>query len=181
MLGTLGILACKICCRAQKVSRECTSTNPAPQQQQTNTINVCIRLYVVSFYTDTGENLACFRSAVVSVWLVNHIHLSSWLWVGFFFFFWGGGGIFFTCKYIYRKIKLSVTPGHRTVQEGLSMVSCREGMTKSKHVLFWKLFTPKFRPWGLCQGLPGRFDWFLLRIFSLEGFAKACPVGLTDS
>ena len=44
-----------------------------------------------------------------------------------------------------------MTPGHRTVQEGLSMVSCREGITKSKHVLYWILFTPNFRPWGLCQ------------------------------
>ena len=34
-----------------------------------------------------------------------------------------------------RKTKLSVTPRHHTVQEGLSMVSCRESITKSKHVL----------------------------------------------
>ena len=27
-----------------------------------------------------------------------------------------------------------MTPEYRTVQEGLSMVSCREGITKSKHV-----------------------------------------------
>ena len=27
-----------------------------------------------------------------------------------------------------------MTPVYRTVQEGLSMVSCREGITKSKHV-----------------------------------------------
>ena len=55
--------------------------------------------------------------------------------------------------YIYtgRKKRFSVTPGHRTVQEGLSMVSCREGITKSKHVFHWKLFTPNFRPWWLCQ------------------------------
>ena len=33
-----------------------------------------------------------------------------------------------------RKTRLSVTPGHRTVQEGLSMVSCRECITMSKHV-----------------------------------------------
>ena len=31
----------------------------------------------------------------------------------------------------------------------------REGITKSKHVLYWKLFTPNFRPWGICQGLEG--------------------------
>ena len=30
--------------------------------------------------------------------------------------------------------RLSITPVYRTVQEGLSMVSCREGITKSKHV-----------------------------------------------
>ena len=30
--------------------------------------------------------------------------------------------------------RLSMTPVYRTVQEGLSMVSCREGITKSKHV-----------------------------------------------
>ena len=35
-----------------------------------------------------------------------------------------------------RQRRLSVTPGHRTVQEGLSMVSCREGITKSKHVRY---------------------------------------------
>ena len=33
-----------------------------------------------------------------------------------------------------RKTRLSVAPGHRTVQEGLSMVSRRESITKSKHV-----------------------------------------------
>ena len=53
--------------------------------------------------------------------------------------------------YIYRerereKTKLSVTPGHHNVQEGLSMVSCTESITKSKHVLYWKLFTPNFCP-----------------------------------
>ena len=32
--------------------------------------------------------------------------------------------------------RLSMTPVYRTVQEGLSMVSCREGITKSKHVLY---------------------------------------------
>ena len=38
--------------------------------------------------------------------------------------------------YIYRqkKTRLSMTPVHRTVQEGLSMVSFRECITKSKHV-----------------------------------------------
>ena len=45
-----------------------------------------------------------------------------------------------------RETRLSVTPGHRTVQEGLSMVSCRESITKSKHVLYWKFFTPNFCP-----------------------------------
>ena len=59
--------------------------------------------------------------------------------------------------YIYthtdRKTRLSVTLGHRTVQEGLSMVSCRESITKSKHVC--------------C------FLNFLLQIFALEGFVKA--------
>ena len=54
-----------------------------------------------------------------------------------------------------------MTPGHRTVQEGLSMVSCREAITKSMHVLYWKPFYSEF--------------------FTLEGFVKACPVGLTDS
>ena len=54
--------------------------------------------------------------------------------------------------YIDRKPRLSVTPGHRTVQESLSMVSWREGITKSKQVFWWKLFTPNFRPWGLRQG-----------------------------
>ena len=39
-----------------------------------------------------------------------------------------------------RETRLSVTPGHFTVQEGLSMVSCRESIIKSKHVLYWKLF-----------------------------------------
>ena len=63
--------------------------------------------------------------------------------------------------YTDRKTRLSMTPVHRTVQEGLSMVSCREGITKSKHVLYWKLFTPNLCPWGLCKGLPGRLDWFL--------------------
>ena len=29
-----------------------------------------------------------------------------------------------------------MTPVYRTVQEGLSMVSYREGITKSKHVLY---------------------------------------------
>ena len=51
-----------------------------------------------------------------------------------------------------RKTRLSVTPRHRTVQEGLGTVSCRETVTKSKHVLYWKLFT---------------------QIFALEGFVKA--------
>ena len=32
-----------------------------------------------------------------------------------------------------------MTPGHFTVQEGLSMVSCRISIIKSKHVLYWKL------------------------------------------
>ena len=45
-----------------------------------------------------------------------------------------------------REIRLSVTPGHPTMQEGLSMVSCRESITKSKHVLHWKPFTLNFRP-----------------------------------
>ena len=45
-----------------------------------------------------------------------------------------------------KKKKLSVTPGHHTVQEGLSMVSCTESITKSKHVLYWKLFTPNLFP-----------------------------------
>ena len=49
------------------------------------------------------------------------------------------------------KIRLSVTPVHRTVQ-GLSMVSCREGITKSKHFFSGNL---------------------LLQIFALEGFVKA--------
>ena len=62
--------------------------------------------------------------------------------------------------YIDRKTRLSATPGHCIMQEGLSMVSCRESLTKSKHVLYWKRFTPNFGPWGLCQGLPGRLDWF---------------------
>ena len=35
-----------------------------------------------------------------------------------------------------RERELSMTPVYRTVQEGLSMVSCREGITKSKHVLY---------------------------------------------
>ena len=35
-----------------------------------------------------------------------------------------------------RGERLSMTPVYRTVQEGLCMVSCREGITKSKHV-FW--------------------------------------------
>ena len=30
-----------------------------------------------------------------------------------------------------------MTPVYRTVQEGLSMVSCREGITKSKHVYIY--------------------------------------------
>ncbi len=33
-----------------------------------------------------------------------------------------------------EKERLSMTPVYRTVQEGLSMVSSREGITKSKHV-----------------------------------------------
>ena len=33
-----------------------------------------------------------------------------------------------------REGSISMTPVYRTVQEGLSMVSCREGITKSKHV-----------------------------------------------
>ena len=52
----------------------------------------------------------------------------------------------YICIYIYiyiyrererereRKTRLSMTPVHHAVQEGLSMVSCREGITKSKHV-----------------------------------------------
>ena len=46
------------------------------------------------------------------------------------------------CIYIYldRKARLSGTPVHRTVQEGLSMVSCRERITKSEYVFQWKLF-----------------------------------------
>ena len=32
----------------------------------------------------------------------------------------------------------------------------RESITKSKYVLYWTLFTSNFRPWGLCQCLPGR-------------------------
>ena len=36
--------------------------------------------------------------------------------------------------YIDRKTRLSMTSVHRTVQEGLSMVSFRECITKSKHV-----------------------------------------------
>ena len=38
-------------------------------------------------------------------------------------------------------IYIDLTPG----QEGLSMVACRESITKSKHVLYWKHFTPNFR------------------------------------
>ena len=100
-------------------------------------------------------------------------------------------------RYIYiylhtEKTRLSVTPGHCTVQEGLSMVSCREGITKSKHVLYWKLFTPNLcpwgldwfllncrnqssrpgRPWGFCKGLPGRLDWFLQ--FSRNHSSQPC-------
>ena len=45
-----------------------------------------------------------------------------------------------------RQTRLSVIPGHRTVPEGLNTVSCRESITKSKHVLYWKLFTPNFSP-----------------------------------
>ena len=47
---------------------------------------------------------------------------------------------FFQCNcsfiyiYIDRKTRLSMTPVHRTVQEGLSMESFRECITKSKHV-----------------------------------------------
>ena len=37
----------------------------------------------------------------------------------------------------------------------------RDSITKSKHVLYWKYFTPKFRPWRLCHGLPGQLNWFL--------------------
>ena len=33
-----------------------------------------------------------------------------------------------------REGSISMIPVYRTVQEGLSMVSCREGITKSKHV-----------------------------------------------
>ena len=36
--------------------------------------------------------------------------------------------------YVHTHTRLSVTPRHRTVLKGLSMVSCREGITKSKHV-----------------------------------------------
>ena len=57
-----------------------------------------------------------------------------------------------------RKTKLSVTPGHRTVQEGLGMVSCRKGITKCKHV-----FIGNSRRWperrlpvpGSCRGGSG--------------------------
>ena len=53
--------------------------------------------------------------------------------------------------YIYmfvdRKTRLSMTPVYRTVQEGLSMVSCREGITKSKHVFFLvETFCSEFSP-----------------------------------
>ena len=44
-----------------------------------------------------------------------------------------------------KQTRLSVTPGHRTVQEGLSMVSCRESITKSKPVLYWKRYS-EFSP-----------------------------------
>ena len=44
-----------------------------------------------------------------------------------------------------------------TMQEGLHMESCRESITKSKHVLYWKPFTPNY-----C--LPGWLDWFLQNI-----------------
>ena len=35
-----------------------------------------------------------------------------------------------------------------------SEVPTHISITKSKYVLYWKRFTPNFRPWGLCQGLP---------------------------
>ena len=54
--------------------------------------------------------------------------------------------------YIYRETRLSVIPVHRTAQKGLSMVSGREGITKSKHFFSGN---------------------FLLRIFALEGYVKA--------
>ena len=65
-----------------------------------------------------------------------------------------------------EKTRLSVTPGHRTVQEGLSMVPCRESITKSKHVLDWKLFTPNFCPWGLRQNpVSGISTWHHTKSF----------------
>ena len=48
--------------------------------------------------------------------------------------------IYIYILYIDRKTRLSVTPGHRTVQEGLSMVSRRESITKSKHVFLVDIF-----------------------------------------
>ena len=39
-----------------------------------------------------------------------------------------------------------MTPVYRTVQEGLSMVSCREGITKSKHVFLVETFCSEFSP-----------------------------------
>ena len=38
-----------------------------------------------------------------------------------------------------------MTPGHLTVEDGLSMVSCREGITKSKHSFNGNLFS-EFSP-----------------------------------
>ena len=47
----------------------------------------------------------------------------------------------YTHTHTYAYTYIYMTPG----QEGLSTVACRESITKSKHVLYWKHFTPNFR------------------------------------
>ena len=51
------------------------------------------------------------------------------------------------CVYIYiyidKKTRLSMTPVHRTVQEGLGMVSCREGKQSPSMKIWSKMFPLK--------------------------------------
>ena len=59
--------------------------------------------------------------------------------------------------FYFEKFYVSYSSSDSTKEE--SMVSCRERITKSKHVLYWNI---------------------LLQMFVLEGFVKGCSVGLTD-
>ena len=67
----------------------------------------------------------------------------------------------------FRHVNLSVCEGGVRRRGANIYIYERERERKSKHVLYWKLFTPNICPWGLCQGLPSRLDRFLQNLIHL--------------